>query len=83
MTGVVTFINYCVMDSIPFVKISPCMSQKQLRFGDDVGVCNFMKFAKKYHRQVKAECANISRLTVCATSPPLMQTLAEYCRKTT
>ena len=57
------------------------MSQKWLRFGDDVGVHNFMKFAKKYHLQQEEECANIGRLTVCATSPPLLQMLAEYCRK--
>ena len=30
------------------VKISPRMSQKQLRFGDDVGKREFIKFAKKY-----------------------------------
>ena len=64
------------------VKISPCMSQKWLRFGDDVGAHNFMKFAKKYHQQ-QEECTNIGRLTVYAASPPLVQMLAEYCRKTT
>ena len=47
-----------------------------------MGVCKFMKFAKKYHQQVEEECANIGRLTVCAASPPLLQMLAEYCRKT-
>ena len=51
------------------VKISPHMSQKWLRFGDDVGACDFMKFAKKYHQQVEEECANIGRLTVHAASP--------------
>ena len=65
------------------VKISPCVSQKQLRFGDDVGAHNFMKFTKKYHQQQEEECANIGRLTVRAMSPPLVQMLAEYCRKTT
>ena len=35
---------------IPVVKISPCVSQKQLRFGDNVGACDFMKFAKKYQQ---------------------------------
>ena len=65
------------------VKISPCMSQKRLRFGDNVHVCAFMKFAKKYHQQQEEECANIGRLTVRAASPPLVQMLAEYCRKTT
>ena len=59
------------------------MSQKQLRFGNDVGAGDFMKFAEKYHQQVEDECANIGRLTVHATSPPLLQMLAEYCRKTT
>ena len=64
------------------VKISPCMSQKRLRFGNDVGAYDFMKFAKKYHKQVGEESASIGRLTVCAASPPLLQMLAEYCRKT-
>ena len=64
------------------VKISPHMSQKRLRFGDDVGVCDFMKFAKRYHQQQEEECTNIGRLTVHAASPPLVQMLAEYCRKT-
>ena len=57
------------------------MSQKQLRFGNDVGKCEFIKFAKKYHKQVGEESASIGRLTVCAASPPLLQMLAEYCRK--
>ena len=65
------------------VKISPHMSQKWLRFDDNTGAHEFMKFAKKYHQQEKEECANIGRLTVCAVSPPLIQTLAEYCRKIT
>ena len=59
------------------------MSQKWFRFGDDVGVCEFMKFAKKYHEQVEEECTNIGRLTVHAMSYPLLQTLVDYCRKTT
>ena len=57
------------------------MSQKRLRFGNDVGARDFMKFAKKYHQQIEEESANIGRLTVRATSPPLLQTLVEYCRK--
>ena len=65
------------------VKISPHMSQKRLRFGDDVGACDFMKFAKRYHQQQEEECANIGRITVRAMSPPLLQMLADYCRKTT
>ena len=32
------------------VKISPRVSQKRLRFGDDVGKREFIKFAKKYHQ---------------------------------
>ena len=52
------------------VKISPCMSQKRLRFGDDVGKCKFIKFAKKYHQQLEEECASVGRVTVCAMSPP-------------
>ena len=71
------------MQMCMYVKISPHMSQKQLRFGDNVGARNFMKFAKKYHQQQEEECASVGRITVCAASPPLVQTLAEYCRKTT
>ena len=52
------------------VKISPHVSQKQLRFGNDVGAHDFMKFAKKYHQQQEEECASIGRLTVHAMSPP-------------
>ena len=51
------------------VKISPRMSQKQLRFGDDVGKRKFIKFAKKYHQQ-QEECASVGRIVVrvtCAT----------------
>ena len=56
-----------VMDG---VKISPCVSQKRLRFGNDVGKCEFIKFAKKYHQQLEEECASIGRITVRAMSPP-------------
>ena len=59
------------------VKISPRMSQKWLRFGDEVGAHNFMKFTKKYHQQQEEECASVGRITVCAVSPPLVQTLVE------
>ena len=52
------------------VKTSPCMSQKWLRFGDDVGARNFVKFAKKYHQQQEEECASVGRITVRAMSPP-------------
>ena len=45
------------------VKISPCMSQKQLRFGDDVGKREFIKFTKKYHQQLEEECASVGRIT--------------------
>ena len=67
---------------ILIVKISPHVSQKQLKFGNEVGTREFMKFAKKYHQQVEEECANIGRLTVCVASPPLLQTLVKYFRKT-
>ena len=55
---------------IESVKISPRMSQKQLRFGDDVSKHVFIKFAKKYHQQLEEECASIGRITVRAMSPP-------------
>ena len=65
------------------VKISPHMSQKWLRFSNDVGVHDFIKFAKKYHQQQEEECTNIGRITVRPMSPPLLQMLVDYCRKTT
>ena len=52
------------------VKISPRVSQKRLRFGDDVGKREFIKFAKKYHQQLEEECASVGRVTVRAMSPP-------------
>ena len=52
------------------VKISPRVSQKRLRFGDDVGKREFIKFTKKYHQQLEEECASVGRVTVCAMSPP-------------
>ena len=52
------------------VKISPRVSQKRLRFGDDVGKREFIKFAKKYHQQLEEECASVGRITVRAMSPP-------------
>ena len=52
------------------VKISPCMSQKRLRFGDNVDKRKFIKFAKKYHQQLEEECASVGRITVRAMSPP-------------
>ena len=58
------------------VKISPRMSQKRLRFGDDVGKRKFIKFAKKYHQKLEGECASVGRITVCAMSPPR---LADIC----
>ena len=36
-----------------FVKISPCVGQKQLRFGDDVGARDFVRFARQYHQQLE------------------------------
>ena len=52
------------------VKISPCVSQKRLRFGDDVGKREFIKFTKKYHQQLEEECTSVGRVTVRAMSPP-------------
>ena len=52
------------------VKVSPHVSQKQLRFGNDVGKHKFIKFAKKYHQQLEEECASVGRITVRAMSPP-------------
>ena len=53
------------------VKISPRVSQKRLRFGDDVGKREFIKFAKKYHQQLEEEeCASVGRIVVRAMSPP-------------
>ena len=46
------------------------MSQKRLRFGDNVGVCDFIKFTKKYHQQQEEECASVGRIIVRAMSPP-------------
>ena len=65
------------------VKTSPCIGQKQIRFNDKTCTREFMKFAKKYHQQIEEESTAIGRLEVCAMSPPLLQTLAEYCRKST
>ena len=52
------------------VKVSPHVSQKRLRFGNNVGKCKFIKFAKKYYQQQEEECASIGRIVVCAMSPP-------------
>ena len=47
------------------------MSQKRLRFGDDVDKHKFIKFAKKYHQQLEAEeCASVGRIVIRAMSPP-------------
>ena len=55
------------------VKISPRVSQKRLRFGDDVGKREFIKFAKKYHQQLEEEeCASVGRIVVRAMSPPCL-----------
>ena len=51
------------------VKISPHMSQKWLRFDNKTDAREFMKFAQKYHQQIKEEQASISRI-VHAMSPP-------------
>ena len=64
----------CVMffglTNSPAVKISPRVSQKRLRFGNDVGKREFIKFTKKYHQQLEEECASVGRITVRAMSPP-------------
>ena len=52
------------------VKISPCMNQKRLSFGNDVDKREFIKFAKKYHQQLEEECTSVGRITVRAMSPP-------------
>ena len=57
-------------DYVQYVKISPRMSQKRLRFSNNVGACEFMKFAKKYHQRQEEECASVGRIIVCAMSPP-------------
>ena len=54
---------------VSFVKVSPRVNQKRLRFGDDVGKREFIKFAKKYHQQLEEECASVGRITVRAMSP--------------
>ena len=46
------------------------MSQKQLRFDEDVGVCEFVKLAKKYCQQQEEECASVGRIIIRAMSPP-------------
>ena len=47
------------------------MSQKRLRFGDDVDKREFIKFTKKYHQQLEEEeCTSVGRITVRAMSPP-------------
>ena len=63
-------IGLYVMSTTWGVKISPRMSQKRLRFGDDVGKREFIKFTKKYHQRLEEECASVGRVTVCAMSPP-------------
>ena len=63
------------------VKISPRVSQKQLRFGDDVGKCEFIKFAKKYHQQLEEECASVGRITMRAMSPPRLADIGVLLQK--
>ena len=58
------------LDQVGGVKISPRVSQKRLRFGDNVGKREFIKFAKKYHQQLEEECASVGRITARAMSPP-------------
>ena len=66
------------------VKVSPCMSQKWLRFGKDTNMCEFTKCTRQYDLQQRAKArAIIGKAIVCAASPPLLQTLAGYCRTIT
>ena len=66
--GQVLSLTCCV--DLYCVKISPCVSQKRLRFGDDVGTHDFIKFAKKYHQQQEEACTSVGRMVVRAMSPP-------------
>ena len=52
------------------VKVSPHVSQKRLRFDDDVGAREFIQLTKKYHQQQEEECASVGRIIVHAMSPP-------------
>ena len=64
------------------VKISPCVSQKRLRFGDNVGKREFIKFAKKYNQQLEEEeCASVGRITVRAMSPPCLADIGVLLRE--
>ena len=62
-------------------KISPHVSQKRLRFGNDVGKCEFIKFAKKYNQQLEEECASVGRITVRAMSPPRLADIGVLLQK--
>ena len=67
-----------------YVKVSPHVSQKWLRFDEDTNVCKFSKCAKQYDLQQRAKAsAIIGKAMVCAVSPPLLQMLAGYCRTIT
>ena len=49
------------------------MPQKRLRFGDDVGAREFIKYAKQYHQQLQDEgCASVGKTVVRAMSPPCL-----------
>ena len=66
---------------LEFVKISPRVIQKQLRFGNDVGKREFIKFVKKYHQQLEEECASVGKITVHAMSPPQLADIGVLLQK--
>ena len=57
------------------------MSQKWLRFGNNVGVHDFMKFTKKYHQQQEEECTSVGRIIVRAMSPPKLADIGVLLQK--
>ena len=57
------------------------MSQKWLRFGDDEGAHNFVKFAKKYYQQQEEECTSVGRIIVCAMSSPKLADIGVLLQK--
>ena len=64
-----------------YVKDCPHMSQKWLRFNEDMNVCKFTKCARQYNLQQRAKAsAIIGKAIVHAASPPLLQMLVGYCR---
>ena len=58
------------------------MSQKRLRFGDNVGKHEFIQFARKYHQRLEEECASVGRVTVRAMSPPRLADIGVLLQQT-